>query len=139
VHLPLRTLVAVGHVLPYDHAGLVAVVVPAGGLDLHVLADHVVAQLLGLDDVECERLVGRGRVEAVGPPALVERTELEQRLVVEGQANDAVLVAQLGGQRVTRKLATALAGKILGSKLESDDVQSTMIDQMIAELDSDKK
>ena len=36
-------------------------------------------------------------------------------------------------------LATALAGKILGSKLESDDVQSTMIDQMIAELDSDKK
>lgn len=36
-------------------------------------------------------------------------------------------------------LATALAGKILGSKLESDDVQSTMIDQMIADLDSDKK
>lgn len=26
-------------------------------------------------------------------------------------------------------LATALAGKILGSKLESDDVQSTMIDR----------
>ncbi len=34
-------------------------------------------------------------------------------------------------------LATALAGKILGCKLESDDVQSTMIDQMIADLDSD--
>ena len=31
-------------------------------------------------------------------------------------------------------LATALAGKILGSKLENDDVQSSMIDQMIAEL-----
>ena len=29
-------------------------------------------------------------------------------------------------------LATALAGKILGSKLENDDVQSSMIDQMIA-------
>ena len=29
-------------------------------------------------------------------------------------------------------LATALAGKILGSKLENDDVQSLMIDQMIA-------
>ena len=36
-------------------------------------------------------------------------------------------------------LATALAGKILGSKLENDDVQSSMIDQMIADLDSDKK
>ena len=36
-------------------------------------------------------------------------------------------------------LATALAGKILGSKLENDDVQSSMSDQMIADLDSDKK
>ncbi|KAB7791050.1 F0F1 ATP synthase subunit B [Bifidobacterium leontopitheci] len=37
-------------------------------------------------------------------------------------------------------LATALAGKILGAKLESDDVQSSMIDKMIDELDtSDKK
>ena len=36
-------------------------------------------------------------------------------------------------------LATALAGKILGSKLENDDVQSSMIDQMIADMDSDKK
>ena len=34
--------------------------------------------------------------------------------------------------------ATALAGKILGMKLENDDVQSSMIDQMIADLDSDK-
>ena len=36
-------------------------------------------------------------------------------------------------------LATALAGKILGSKLENNDVQSSMIDQMIADMDSDKK
>ena len=36
-------------------------------------------------------------------------------------------------------LAAALAGKILGSKLESADVQSSMIDQMIDDLDSDKK
>ena len=36
-------------------------------------------------------------------------------------------------------LATALAGKILGSKLENDDVQSSMIDRMIADMDSDKK
>ncbi|KAB5608151.1 F0F1 ATP synthase subunit B [Bifidobacterium jacchi] len=38
-------------------------------------------------------------------------------------------------------LATALAGKILGSKLQSDDVQSSMIDKMIADMDAtaDKK
>ncbi|MBT1173605.1 F0F1 ATP synthase subunit B [Bifidobacterium sp. MA2] len=32
-------------------------------------------------------------------------------------------------------LATALAGKILGAKLESKDVQSSMIDSMLDELD----
>lgn len=37
-------------------------------------------------------------------------------------------------------LATALAGKILGSKLENDDVQSSVIDQMIEDMaGSDKK
>ncbi|KAB8287065.1 ATP synthase F0F1 subunit B [Bifidobacterium ramosum] len=36
-------------------------------------------------------------------------------------------------------LAAALAGKILGSKLEDADVQSSMIDNMLDEMDSDKK
>jgi F-type H+-transporting ATPase subunit b len=36
-------------------------------------------------------------------------------------------------------LATALAGKILGSKLESGDVQKTMIDSMIEQLNDGKK
>ena len=35
-------------------------------------------------------------------------------------------------------LATALAGKILGAKLESDDVQSSMIDSMIDDLGAKK-
>ena len=62
------------------------------------------------------------------------RAEASQRSI-ESQQQQA-LVSLKGEVGV---LATALAGKILGSKLESDDVQSTMIDQMIAELDSDKK
>jgi F-type H+-transporting ATPase subunit b len=36
-------------------------------------------------------------------------------------------------------LATALAGKILGSKLESSDVQKSMIDTMIEQLNDGKK
>ncbi|MCH4160932.1 F0F1 ATP synthase subunit B [Bifidobacterium sp.] len=36
-------------------------------------------------------------------------------------------------------LATALAGKILGSKLESEDVQKSMIDSMIEQLNDGKK
>ncbi len=36
-------------------------------------------------------------------------------------------------------LATALAGKILGSELQDEKVQSSMIDQMIDSMDSDKR
>lgn len=36
-------------------------------------------------------------------------------------------------------LATALAGKILGSELQDKKVQSSMIDQMIDSMDSDKQ
>ena len=36
-------------------------------------------------------------------------------------------------------LATALAGKILGAKLQDNATQSAMIDQMIANLDDDKQ
>ncbi len=36
-------------------------------------------------------------------------------------------------------LATALAGKILGAKLENSDVQSSMIDKMIDDLDTNDK
>ncbi|WP_418399349.1 F0F1 ATP synthase subunit B [Bifidobacterium angulatum] len=36
-------------------------------------------------------------------------------------------------------LATALAGKILGSELQDEKVQSSMIDQMIDSMDSDKQ
>ena len=36
-------------------------------------------------------------------------------------------------------LATALAGKILGAKLQDDATQTAMLDQMIADLDDDKQ
>lgn len=36
-------------------------------------------------------------------------------------------------------IATALAGKILGAKLQDSDVQSSMIDQMIDQMDDAKK
>ena len=68
-------------------------VVPARRFDLHVLADHIVTQLLGLYDVERQRLVRRSGIESVGPPALIQRTELEQRFVVQFQTYDVVFVA----------------------------------------------
>ena len=93
MHFPLVAHVSRGHVLPYEDAFAVAVVVPARRLDLHVLADHVVTQLLGLQNVEQQRFVGRCGEKSVGPPALVERAEVEERFVVERHAEDAALVA----------------------------------------------
>lgn len=55
---------------------------------------------------------------------------------IESQQQQQALVS-LKGEVGT--LATALAGKILGAKLESDDVQSSMIDKMIDDLDTNDK
>ena len=61
-----------------------------------MFADHVVAEGLGLFDVELQGLVGRGSVEAVGPPALVERAELENRLSVQTHPAEALVVEDYG-------------------------------------------
>ena len=84
------------HVLPDEHAHLVAGVEPGEGFDLDVLADHIESVGLGLLDVVAHRRVGRRRVEAVRPPALVERAVVEEELVVQGHAQVAFRIAHLG-------------------------------------------
>ena len=90
--LPAARHAAAGHVLPDEQAELVAVVVVARRLDLDVLAEHVDAELLEHFEVVLHRLVGRRREQPVRPPALIERPDLEERLVVEHEPHDAVLV-----------------------------------------------
>ena len=82
-------VVAARHVLPHQHAQPVAVVVPARRFHLDVLADQVEAQVLQRLDVRAPCLVGRSRVEPVGPPPLIEGAELEQRPVIEGEPRHA--------------------------------------------------
>ena len=67
-------------------------VVPTGGLHLHVLADHIKAQGLGDLDIVGQCLVRRRGVQAVGPPSLVEGAELEQDFVVQQQLRTAVRI-----------------------------------------------
>ena len=81
-----------GHVLPDEQAELVGVVVPAGRLGFGVLAGAVEAHLLRDLDVVLQGVVGGRGVEAVGPPALVERAVEERDLAVELDAGDAGLV-----------------------------------------------
>jgi F-type H+-transporting ATPase subunit b len=87
-----------------------------------------------IDDARAEasHIIADARTRAEADAAQITATAQRS---IESQQQQA-LVSLKGEVGV---LATALAGKILGSKLESDDVQSTMIDQMIADLDSDKK
>ncbi len=73
---------AVYHVLPYEHAEPVAVIVPAQRFDFYVLAQHVKAHVLGGLNVKDERLIRRSGVHAVGPVALIEQTVVEIRLAV---------------------------------------------------------
>src|SRR3546814_15203676 len=82
-------------VLPYTtlfrselHPGMVGIVMIARGLDLDVLAQHVESRLLEEDEVAFHRLLGRRRVEPVGPPALIERAVLEDGFVVEQDRGD---------------------------------------------------
>ena len=85
-----------GHILPYGNPQAVTVVVPACRLNLDVLADHVVAKVPGLDYVIFEGLVRGGGIEAVWPPALVQRAKLEIRLSVEPKALETVGIYYLG-------------------------------------------
>ena len=82
--------VGTGQVLPHEHAQAVGPVVPACRLNLDVLAHHVAAQVLHRLDVEVESLVAGGHIQAIGPPALVQRAHLEDLLVVQVDARQVV-------------------------------------------------
>ena len=73
---------AVRHVLPDQHTEFVAVVVPAQGLDLHVLPEHVEAHGLRRLYVEAEGLIARRGIQSVRPPALVQQAVVEIGLAV---------------------------------------------------------
>jgi F-type H+-transporting ATPase subunit b len=64
-----------------------------------------------------------------------DAAQITAKRSIESQQQQALV--SLKGEVGT--LATALAGKILGAKLESDDVQSSMIDKMIDDLDTNDK
>src|SRR3546814_11159252 len=62
---------------------MVGIVIIARGLDLDVLAQHVESRLLEEYEVAFHLLLGRRRVEPVGPPALIQRAVLQDGFVVE--------------------------------------------------------
>ena len=82
---------AVYHVLKHRHTVSVAVVVKELVLYLYMLAEHIEAQRLHLQNVVFERFWGGGGVDTVGEVALVEQPVEEVGLAVE--ADDAPSVS----------------------------------------------
>ncbi|KAA8828487.1 F0F1 ATP synthase subunit B [Bifidobacterium myosotis] len=80
---------------------------------------------------EASHIVADARVRAEAEAAQI--TANAQRSL-ESQQQQAMV--SLKGE--VGALATALAGKILGAKLQDSDVQSSMIDAMISDLDAKK-
>ena len=80
---------------------------------------------------EASHIISDARSRAESDAAQI--TASAQRSI-ESQQQQAIvsLTGEVGA------LATALAGKILGAKLEDNDVQSSMIDSMIDDLDAKK-
>jgi len=84
--------IAAGHVLPDEQAEAVAVPVKTARFDLDMLAQHVEAHPLEHLKIIDHGLLGRRRVDAVGPEALVERTGLKEGLAVEKEPGHTRLV-----------------------------------------------
>ena len=79
---------AIYHVLPYDHTEAVTVIVPPGGLNLHMLAQHIESKFFHLGNVIDQSIVGRGGIESVRPVALIQDSIQKEGLVIQAETGD---------------------------------------------------
>ncbi len=67
-------------------------VIPAIRLHLDVLADHIKSHCFCLFDVESESLIGGRGIQAIWPPALIQRSILKQKLIVQHHPLNAFVI-----------------------------------------------
>lgn len=97
---------------------------------------------LGNARVEASKIRDDARAEAshivsdARSKAQTEASQITENAQRALQSQQQQALVSLKGEVGT--LATALAGKILGSKLDDESIQSTMIDSMIDDIESDK-
>ena len=122
-------------ILPDKQSEGVAVVVVAGRLHLDVLAEHVHAEGLEHLEVGLHRCVARRREQAVGPPALVERANLKQRLAIEAEPEDPLLVAGLRDRTEREVGPHPIAHLAIGAdKLDLDGIEVRIVGRPEARL-----
>src|SRR5690606_7053189 len=94
--LPMITQITAGHILPNHNADAVAVIIPAGRLHFYVLTDHIKPHLFGLLYIIPECGISWSSVEAIRPPALVERSILKQELIIQQHFLNAIFIRSHG-------------------------------------------
>ena len=82
--------VAARHILPDEQAEPVARIVVPRGLDLDMLTQHIEPEIFQDLEIVDHAFFGRGRVQAVRPPALIQRTMLEDKFVVQQETRNSV-------------------------------------------------
>src|SRR5438270_1786135 len=88
-----------------------------------MLAGHVEAELFGRLDVEAKRLIGRRGVETIGPEALIERAGHEDRLAVEKDAVDSLLIFLEGDSALPEIARQLIFGAVVSAKLDFQAVE----------------
>ena len=117
------------HVLPHQHAKPIAMVVPAVGLHLQVLAHHVETGVPHGLNVEGKRSIGGRRHKAVGPVALVEHPAQKQRLAVQEEAE-----ASRPIWRHLHRAEGGVAAHDIGAEAHGDVVKTRVVGAPAAHL-----
>ncbi len=87
---------AADHILPDDHAQPVTVIIPAQGLQLDVLTQHIKAHFLCQPDIPDKGLVAGGGHQAVGPVALIQKAMKKIGSVIQTEPGDPFFVGLYG-------------------------------------------
>ena len=105
----------VDHILKYQHAVFVAVVVKLLVLDLDMLSEHIKSERFHFLYI-VKKSVGRcGGVYAVGVIALIEKSVAEYRLAVKG--NVTLAVSSLDSDRAESEIRADLIISVCKSKI----------------------
>ena len=83
---------SIHHILPYQHANPVTMIIPSLRFYLDMLPDHIKPQILHLLDIIDHRFITRWCIQAVRPVSLIQNSFLKIWFVVQKDSRDSVFV-----------------------------------------------
>lgn len=83
---------SIHHILPYQHANPVTMIIPSLRFYLDMLPDHIKPQILHLLDIINHRFITRWCIQAVRPVSLIQNSFLKIWFVVQKDSRNSVFV-----------------------------------------------